>query len=327
LAKVGRRRIAETTAEAEGSLRQVPECRNLRGVATVLRTRLPTRRALAVLLAACGCSRPSAPELAAPDLAAGIELPPELREVSGIVAVDARTLACVQDELGAIFFVDLHGERPVRAVPFGPPGDYEGLAKVGDDYWVLRSDGLLLQVSPSPDGLVIAASHRLPLSYGEYEGLCWQPSDGHLLVLPKDRVGARKAERDRLHAYAFVPATAQLLPEPVLTVVRGEAAQAVANLLPDRATPTDPEASGRRALKLHCSEILGWPGREEFLLLSAVDQLLLRVDREGRVLGARVLDAKLLPQAEAMAWLPDGRLLLASEGRAGPARLLVVSPP
>jgi uncharacterized protein YjiK len=283
-------------------------------VAIALRTSLRHGSLLSLLLLSPACGRQSAP-------GDGLLLPPELVEVSGVVAVDARTVACVQDEVGAIFYVDLLGERPVRAVPFGPPGDYEGLAMVGQEFWVLRSDGLLLQVVPVAGGLAIAASHPLSLPYTEYEGLCWQPEAGHLLVLPKSRAGDRKAERNQLHAYAWVPATSQLLPQPVLTLSRSDASAAVAALLPER------PAGDRQTLKLHCSEILDWPQRDGFLLLSAVDQLLLRVDRDGRVAGCRTLDPSRLPQPEGMTWLPDGRLLLASEGRGGAARLLVVDPP
>src|SRR5262245_58202966 len=99
------------------------------------------RFVLAALLALGACSA------AVDDLADGVmALPPQLREVSAIVAVDERTVACVQDEVGALFFVDLRGELPLRMAPFAERGDYEGLARVGDDFWVLRSDGFLMRL-------------------------------------------------------------------------------------------------------------------------------------------------------------------------------------
>ncbi|MCA8974491.1 MAG: hypothetical protein KDC98_07200, partial [Planctomycetes bacterium] len=43
-----------------------------------------------------------------------LELPELLREVSGIVAVDDHTLACIQDEAGVVCFVDVRGEVAPR---------------------------------------------------------------------------------------------------------------------------------------------------------------------------------------------------------------------
>lgn len=275
---------------------------------------------LAGLTACAGCG--AAPD----DLRDGVlMLPPQLREVSGLVALDERTVVCVQDEQGALFFVDLWGERPPRVAAFGAPGDYEGLARVGDDYWVLRSDGMLLRLVAQQGGYRVAATHRLLLEHREFEGLCFDAPRGALLILPKDAVGSGKAERDQREVYAFEVATGRLLPAPAVSFrVKGlvEQAESRGIALPTRVTG---KGKVRTELKFRGSELLAVPGTDELLLLSAVDHLLLRVDRAGQLLGATELDERVLPQPEGMTFLPDGRLLVASEGAGGPGRLCVVA--
>lgn len=249
-------------------------------------------------------------------------LPEALREVSAICAADAHTLACVQDEAGALFFVDLRGQSPPRSVRFGPSGDYEGLARVGDDYWVLRSDGVLLHVAARGQALHVAATHRLELGHQNYEGLCHDPELGALLVLPKDPAGAGKRERDRRCVYAFDLLTRRARAEPAVAFTVKELvdqASARGIELPSR---TDRKGAERVDLKLRGSEILCVPGSADLLLLSAVDRAVLRIDRGGKLVAGRLLDADVLPQPEGMAFLPDGRFLVASEG--DPGRICVV---
>jgi uncharacterized protein YjiK len=269
-----------------------------------------------------GCSAPQA------GLIDGeLRLPKVLREVSGVTWVDERTIACVQDEVGSLFFVDLRGERPVREVPFGPPGDYEGLARVGEAYWVLRSDGVLLQLEARGPQLVIAATHRLLLPHQEYEGLCFDPVRRALLVLPKDLVGDGPDGKAQVGVHAFDLATGAFQPEPVLVLQRRVVQEQLERLgvaLPVRTTSKGKE---RPVLKLHCSEIAVLPGSDDLLVLSAVDHLLLRIAPDGSVRGARSLDAAQLPQPEGMTVLADGRLLVASEGGKGRAVAWVVPLP
>ena len=278
-----------------------------------------SRLAVGALLALCACAQ------AVDDLTDGVLLlPPQLKEVSAIVAVDERTVACVQDEVGALYFVDLRGERPLRVAPFGERGDYEGLARVGDDYWVLRSDGLLLRLQWRADRLAVAASHRLHSGHKEFEGLCHDAERKLLLVLPKDHAVDNKVDRRQRDVLAFDLATEKLReqPEAVLnTKAIVDEAEARAIELPTKTTAKGKE---RIELKLLGSELLAVPGSQDLLVLSATDHVLLRVDRTGKLLGARLLSASELPQPEGMAFLTDGRLLLASEGAGGAAVLRVV---
>ena len=59
-------------------------------------------------------------------------LPQELREVSGITELDDNTVACLQDEDATIYVVTLRDGKITERHPFGPPGDMEGITRVGD---------------------------------------------------------------------------------------------------------------------------------------------------------------------------------------------------
>ena len=256
-----------------------------------------------------------------------MELPKQLREVSGLVVVDERTVACVQDEKGVIWLVDLRGERPLREEDFGPRGDHEGLARVGDQWWVLRSDGVLLQLARKDDSLRIEREIALPGGHKDWESLCHDEAGKRLLALPKQVAGDDKEARDRRPIHAVDPATGEIAAEPVLVLSRRSVEEAL--LARGVALPTKTTDKGRSKVEfdLAVSEIAVVPGRRELLLLAGKDRVLVRVDFAGAVLGGCRFDEKLLPQAEGLAFLPDGRLLVASEGDGKKARLVVVPMP
>jgi len=289
------------------------------------------------LLVACAEAAPGAPSARAQDpvqppapappaVSELLRLPKVLREVSGIVALAQDRLLCVQDEVGALFTVSLLGAAS-SSEPFGPKGDYEGLALVGAVPWVLRSDGALLELARVADGWQVARTVRLPERYSDWEGLCWDQAEARLLCMPKDRAGADKEQSDERPVFAVDPRSGEVAAKPALVLSRKAliaAAAAGGHVVPTR---TNDKGRVRVALELACSELCLVPGKRELLLLSAVDHLLLRVDFEGRLLATRLLDPELLPQAEGMTFLPDGRLVVASEGRNGRGRMVVMAVP
>jgi hypothetical protein len=265
------------------------------------------------------------------------ELPAELREVSAVTAVDEKTVACLQDEKGVLFLVDVRDGQVRAAHLFGPDGDYEGLARAGDEFWVLRSDGRLARLAPSDGGYVIAETFDLGLPNRDLEGLCFDPTTGLLLVAPKDVLetekpkGKRgdaereraKAQRDQRLVHGWDPRRRALLPEPVLELsIDDLVAQALerGDAVPMRTGKKQPE---RPALKLRFSCVAVEPRSGHLWLLSAVDSVLAVVDRQGRLQGQYRLDPAVLPKPEGLTFLPGGSLVLSSEGVGGPARLCV----
>ena len=76
-----------------------------------------------------------------------IILPNVLLEISGLSWIGNDQLACIQDEDGVIFIYDLRKEAIADQYEFGEDGDYEGIEIIGDDAWVLKSNGNLYRVS------------------------------------------------------------------------------------------------------------------------------------------------------------------------------------
>ena len=269
------------------------------------------------------------------------DLPRELREISDLTWVGEHTLGCVQDEKGILYLLDARDGRVRAAHPFGPKGDYEGVARVGAEFYVLRSDGMLLRLTTRGARLGVGDAFALATPQRNLEGLCFDPLRNLLLIAPKDiavpppppksgdedkaaKRARQEAEDERL-LWGFDPTTRKLLDEPVLrlTIPRiVEQAEGNPDLPPRRGKKgqKDPD------LKLRFSCVAVHPKTHEIWMLSSSDHLLLAFDRRGDLRELRALDPKLFPKPEGMTFLPDGSLVLSTEADTHPARVFVYAP-
>jgi len=254
-----------------------------------------------------------------------MRLPAELRELSGMVAIDDKTLACVQDELGYVFFVPLGADGSMRRERFGGAGDYEGIAVTPEATWVLRSDGTLHRLERTDGKLKIAKVFKMPFE-GEFEGLCFDAANKRLLVLPKGPVDGKRRERARRRILGFDLTKMKPMPKPALTLKVEKLEERIGKKDMPAPRRTTKKGNQRVELHLHASELLVMKDGD-LLLLSPKDHLLLRLSHKGKVLATRTLDPLVLPQPESMAMLPDGRLLVGTEGRGGAASIMVVDVP
>ena len=145
---------------------------------------------LTLFLLLSGCSAKPVEDaspysLSKPD--AVYELPKALKEISGIALVNDSTLACVEDEHGVIYFYNLNQRKISHVLPFGPDGDYEDIAIKGDTIFVLRSDGLLYEISqfnskPTILTLALFEKHK---EAQDVEGLWYISKTNELLLASK----------------------------------------------------------------------------------------------------------------------------------------------
>lgn len=249
-------------------------------------------------------------------------LPGELQEVSGLTDLDRNTVACLQDEDATIYLVDLRSGTITERHPFGPPGDMEGLTRVGDDLFALRSDGLLYQLQRQDAHYIAVDSFPVQIGHRNIEGLGYDEREQLVLLAPKDILKGEPRLRDQRSIFAFDPATHKVLPKPVLTysvedILRH--AEADGTKLPIRTTKNGKAVD---ALKLRMSSIAVDPVSDRYFILSAVDRSLLILDRNGAFIALHLLDADLLPKPEGITFLPNGDMLISTEGKVGPPRMV-----
>ena len=306
-------------------------------------------RAVTLLLVLAGCGGAQAPHAAAgaqdaafaATLVLGtpafdfvkpsrvVSLPKSLREISGMVALDDERIACVQDEKGNLYEVRLKDGELLAKRALLPDGDYEGLTRAADAWFFARSDGALLRVREVADRAPVVDTFVLDLPQKDLEALALDPAvDGRaarLLVAGKEPPEGSKEERDQRFVFAFDLERNRLVETPAWELSRKAIRARVAELQ-QAARPADSAADGkpvqRPKLALHVSELAVQPGTGHLWILSGPDRALLAVDRNGALLTFVVFDESALPQPEALAFLPCGDLVVASEGRDGPAVLV-----
>lgn len=242
-------------------------------------------------------------------------LPPELLEVSALTDVDDLTLACLHDEAAMLYLFDLRQGVIARRFSFGHPGDMEGLTRVGDQYFALRSDGLVYRLSLKDDAAQLLDTFRLALSNRNIEGLGYDERFDRVLVSPKDIPKGSPELRDVRVIHAFDARTGEVLPEPVLTLSINtliDQARAKGLTVPMRTTDNGREVP---ALKLRFSSVAVDSRSDLIYLLSAVDRMVLVVDRQGDLVYLEQLDARAHPKPEGITFLPAGDLLISNEGK------------
>jgi hypothetical protein len=87
----------------------------------------------------------------------------KLEEVSGI-SMDSRGLLwCINDEEGVLYQLDTSHKVITTQLPFGPPGDYEGVAIRNDTAFTIRSDAIIFEFAmDDPNSLSVKKIQQLP---------------------------------------------------------------------------------------------------------------------------------------------------------------------
>ncbi|MNK01910.1 hypothetical protein D3C87_197240 [compost metagenome] len=256
-----------------------------------------------------------------------IILPKELHEVSGLTVIDSRTLACVQDEEGIAFIYDLKKQQVIRKIDFAGPGDYEGIAPVGKDLYILRSDGMLFQIhdfakqKPRVDSLETGIPNK------DNEGLCFDKAHKRLLIGSKSKIAKGAAYKNLRTIYAFDYQKKQLVTTPLYTyeVTAVKEFAAKNNIqLPTKESKKHPKEQ-EIALKFQISAIYIHPVSHLLYVLSASDYYLFVFNQQGEIQHLEVLDPVKFNKAEGIAIMPNGDLYISNEGQAGDPKILLFS--
>lgn len=246
-------------------------------------------------------------------------LPDVLLEVSGLTTLDSTTVACVQDEQGIIFIYNNKKNEIVHRYPFYGDGDYEGIARVGDTMYVLRSDAVLFEIKnySSPNSKVNIYTTGIPSK--DNEGLCYDRDNNRLLIAGKSNPGKSPELKDTRVVYGFDLQTKKLTDTAVFSFDVNE--------IKDFAIKNNirlPIKIGNSAstIKFRPSAIAIHPLTKKLFLLSATDHLLFIFDRNGNIEHIEPLNPEIYNQPEGISFYENGDMLISNEGKGSKATIL-----
>jgi len=225
------------------------------------------------------------------------ELPNRLREISGLaVSPDGRVFGH-DDEQAIIYEIDVARGAVLKSFSIGDPvatGDFEGLTITPNgDFWLTDSSGRLMRFREGGDRATVDAE-RFDTGIGEtceVEGIAYLPSDQTFVLACKRMRGrGQRTNAPQLRVWS-VGAQETRVWGPITADVA--------------------DAAGVRDFQP--SDLEFDPASGRLIVISAIDGAIAEFGPDGALVSARALghDHR---QAEGVAILPDGSLIIADEG-------------
>lgn len=251
-------------------------------------------------------------------------LPSVLQEISGLTDIGPTTIACVQDEHGIIFIYDFESEKITDKIKFAEDGDYEGITKVGNTVYVLRSDGVLFEISQAKNGSAKVENYQTNIEAKDNEGLCYDKQNNRLLIGSKSKSGKGSAFQDFRSIHSFNLTTKKMDNAPVFELNKNDVLKFAAKnniVLPTKTT----KKSDKPVIdfKMGISGIAFHPITGDFYVLCAVDYLVLIYDKALKLKNIQLLDPKKHPQAEGITFYENGDMIISNEGKGMQPTLLL----
>ncbi len=250
-------------------------------------------------------------------------LPDTLREISGLTYIDPTSFACIQDENGILFIYDAVNNRIKKQYLFNIDGDYEGITRVDETIYILRSDGVLFKISDYESEDSKLTSYQTGIPANNNEGLCYDQDNNRLLIACKGKIGKGFEHKDKRVIYGFDLSTNTLTKEPVfdldLHTIRHFAIKNKITL------PTRTKRKGQIVepiIKFGISGICIHPSTKKLFLLSASDHLLFIFNMNGSIEHIEQLNPVLFNKAEGITFFENGDMLITNEGQDNKPTLL-----
>jgi len=265
--------------------------------------------------------------LSQPDLIK--KLPEMLEEISGITYLESGVLAAINDEKGNIYTIEIEDDN-IDKYDFGEDGDYEDIEFVNGELWVLKSNGQLTRVENYKKEKKDNKIYNTPLtSKNDTEGLGFDPANNRLLIACKANAGLndKSIASPEKAIYAFDLKDKKLSESPVYTVNEADLSKNTGKL-PGWYMKLTNFFTGKinRFSRFSPSGIAVHPVTGNMYIISASDNYLVVLNRDGNYLYISQLERTLFAQPEGICFSPDGELYISNEANGGEPTLLKFIP-
>ncbi len=236
------------------------------------------------------------------------KLPMPLEEISGLAMTRDNRLLAHNDEKGAIFEIDYQNGSIVKAfqladIKYPVAGDFEGIATIGDQIYLVTSSGRLYECREGIAGeSVLFNVYTTGVGRDcEIEGLTYDESQRALLLMCKD---SRSADMEGQLAVYHWSIDEKQLREDAHTVI-----------------PVVEFSRHIKGKKFQPSGIERHPVSGNYFVVAARQGAIAEITPGGKVVAVRQFPARWHLQVEGITFAADGTLIVADEGAGRKARL------
>lgn len=248
-----------------------------------------------------------------------IEVPKKLREISGISFVNDSLVAAVEDENGILYFFDLIKEKIVRKFTFAEEGDYEDLARNGDNMYVVRANGTIYEIANFANEHPQVTYYETPLkSKHDIEGLAYDKENNRLLLAVKEKnLDKNDKEEEFKCIYQFTLADKKFHEEPAMRIFLKDIEEQFKGDELMEASKHFLKAAGNDNLNevIKPSSLTYNPKNGKLYVLSSINKFILILNADGTFSSVKRFTGKEFIQPEGIAFNSKGELFISNEGR------------
>ncbi|MCX6151175.1 MAG: SdiA-regulated domain-containing protein [Ignavibacteriales bacterium] len=229
-----------------------------------------------------------------------ISLPKELKEISGMAFTKDGRLFAHNDNKGIVYQIDFNSGSIVKSFSVGRKplrADFEEIEIVDKKFFLVTSNGYLVEFTEGKNNSYVDFKKYdtgLTESYN-IEGLCYDPETNSLLLACKDFPGPGYGNYRTVYSFSLTSNKLNKKPRFVLPVDYITQKLEINNFRP--------------------SGIRRHPISGTFFIISARDQSLIEVSRDGKIINLAKLIKHKHNQPEGIAFAPDNSLFISDEGK------------
>ena len=257
------------------------------------------------------------------------KLPPKLNEISGQSHIASDSFACIQDEKGTIYLLNLNTAEIEDKINFADDGDFEGITLVYKTAWALKSSGDLYRIE---DFLHSEKKHRAKKYETELskkndtEGLAFDKENNRLLIACKGNpyIKKKKNGKHKRAIYEFDLDKEELNGEPAFVIdleqIKNFRDYNTLTKLGIELLAMLDENKGD--VTFQPSDLAVHPRTNNIYVIGSVGDLLIVLNPSGEILAMVDLSDKLFNQPEGICFKGDGTMYISNEGGEKKATIL-----
>jgi hypothetical protein len=225
-------------------------------------------------------------------------LPKDLLEISGIVHLRDVRFAAINDEDGELFFINLE-DNDMQKFRFKGKGDYEDLAKIDSTFYVLESNGNIIEIAAPYDK---HNTYKFDRKHMEFESLAYYKKENKLVMITKDQ----RNKKNGITAISFDLTRKAYDPEPFFNISLKEVFTIVTNYEME----CKPSAAAIN------------PVNQKLYVIASVGKVLIQCSRNGKLEKIYKINPAQFPQPEGITFADNGDMYISNEGADGKATIL-----